>query len=90
MRPCSRADWVIVIGSAVAGISAAIGAGAAWKAATARSQAARAASEASNAMALATQPHVDVAVQQWGRVQGAVSAGACDIRAGGPGCVARR
>jgi hypothetical protein len=60
------ADWVIVIGSAVAGIGAAIGAEAAWKAATARSEAAGAASDASNAMALATQPHVEVAVRQWG------------------------
>jgi hypothetical protein len=61
------ADWVIVIGSAVGGIGAAIGAGAAWKGATERSEAARAASEARNAMALATQPQVDVAVQQWGK-----------------------
>jgi hypothetical protein len=60
------ADWVIVIGSAVGGIGAAIGAGAVWKAATARSEAGRAAGEARNAMAIATQPHLDVAVQQWG------------------------
>ena len=60
------ADWVIVIGSAGAGIGAVIGAGAAWKAATARSEAVGAASDARNAMALATQPQVEVAVRQWG------------------------
>jgi hypothetical protein len=67
------ADWVIVIGSAVAGIGAAMGAAAAWKAAAARSGAVGAAREARNAMALAAQPHVEVAVRQWGE-SGALSA----------------
>ena len=64
-------EVLTAIFTGIGGIGAAVGAGAAWKAATASSQAAR---EARDAMALATQPHVDVVLNQWGDDSKAVSA----------------